>query len=64
MALIPLICLSIPYVNTPADKSLMSSNTLALPTTSVKLSIGEIAVDVGELPCGIVNLQDFVKVLL
>ena len=64
MALMLYIRMSIPYVNTPADKSLMSSNTLALPTTSVKLSIGEIAKDVGELPCGIDKIGDFIKVML
>ena len=64
MALMLYIRMSIPYVNTPADKSLMSSNTLALPTTSVKLNIGEFLVDVGELPCGIDKIGDFIKVLL
>ena len=59
MALMLYIRMSIPYVNTPADKSLMSSNTLALPTTSVKLNIGEFLVDVGELPCGIGEFTRF-----
>jgi hypothetical protein len=42
----------------------MSSNTLALPTTSVNLNIGEFLVDVDELPCGIGDLGIFIKVLL